>query len=162
LLPAASFTELIGKPFGRRVRGHPKPQDLPPAVAYVQPTIEQPKRDGRHDEEVHCDNAIRMVAKERLPSQRGRAPPPHHILGGAVLADLNAELEKLSDSRRSPQPVGDAHLSDQPANFQRYSWSAAAVPGFPAPIRSETGTVPTDDGIGLHDRQRLDSIWHQT
>src|SRR5215469_579236 len=47
-------------------------------------------------------------------------------------------------------------------NFQRYSWSATAVPGFPAPIRSETGTVPTDDGIGLHDRQRLDGIWHQT
>src|SRR5215471_11513515 len=59
-------------------------------------------------------------------------------------------------------PVGDAHLSDQPANFQQHSRSAAAVPRFPAPIRSETGTVPTDDGIGLHDRQRLDGIWHQT
>jgi hypothetical protein len=33
---------------------------------------------------------------------------------------------------------------------------------FPAPIRSETGTVPTDDGIRLHNRQRLDGIWHQT
>src|SRR4029077_19431883 len=39
---------------------------------------------------------------------------------------------------------------------------AAAVPRFPAPIRSETGTVPTDDGIRLHKRQRLDGIWHQT
>src|SRR5215468_7677551 len=108
----------IGEPFGRRVRGRPKPQDLPPAVAYDQQTIEQPKRDGRHDEEVHCDNAIRMVAKERLPSLRGRAPPPHHILGDAGLADLNAELEKLSmDSRRSPQRVGDAHLADQSAKF---------------------------------------------
>src|SRR6266850_5413730 len=29
-------------------------------------------------------------------------------------------------------------------------------------IRSETGTVPTDDGIRLHNRQRLDGIWHQT
>src|SRR5882762_6914615 len=46
--------------------------------------------------------------------------------------------------------------------FQQYSWSAAAVPRFPAPIRSETGTVPTDDGIRLHNRQRLDGIWHQT
>jgi hypothetical protein len=33
---------------------------------------------------------------------------------------------------------------------------------FPAPIRSETGTMPTDDGIGPHDRQRLDGFWHQT
>jgi hypothetical protein len=36
------------------------------------------------------------------------------------------------DSRRSPQRVGDAHPADQPANFQRCSWSAAAVPRFPA------------------------------
>src|SRR5262249_35744652 len=132
-------------------------------MAYDQQTIEQSERDRRHDEEVDCDNAIRMVAKERLPSLRGRAPPPRHILGDAGLADLDAELEKLSmDSRRSPQWVGDAHLADQPANFQRYSWSAGAVPRFPAPIRSETGTVPTDDGIRRHNRERLDGIWHQT
>src|SRR5215831_2056313 len=132
-------------------------------MAHDQQTIEQPERDCRHDEEVHCDNASCMVAKERLPSLRARAPPPRHILGDAGLADLDTELKKLSmDSRRSPQRVGDAHLADQPANFRQDSWSAAAVAGFPAPIRSETCTMPTDDGIGLHDRQRLDGIWHQT
>src|SRR3979411_318115 len=96
LLPATGFSELIGDPFGRWVRGHPKPQDLPSAMAHDQQTIEQSERDCRHDEEVHCDNAIRMVAKERLPSLRGRAPPPRHILGDAGLADLDAELDKLS------------------------------------------------------------------
>jgi hypothetical protein len=29
-------------------------------------------------------------------------------------------------------------------------------------FQSETGSMPADDGIGLHDRQRLDGIWHQT
>jgi hypothetical protein len=109
LLPATGFSELVGEPFGRRVRGRPKPPDLPPAVAYDQQTIEQSKRDCRHDEEVHCDNAIRMVAKERLPSLRGRAPPPRHILGDAGLADFDAEFEKLSmDSREfdSESPSG--------------------------------------------------------
>src|ERR1700755_1922625 len=91
-LPATGFSELMGEPFGRRVRGHPKPQDLPPAVAYDQQTIEQSERDCRHDEEIHCDNAIRMVAKERLPSLRGRAASPRHILGDAGLADLDTEL----------------------------------------------------------------------
>ena len=66
------------------------------------------------------------------------------------------------DSRRSPQRVGDAYLADQPANFQRYSWSTAAVPRFPAPIQSETGTMPTDHGVRLHNRQRLDGIRRQT
>src|ERR1700694_49922 len=47
LLPATGFSELIGDPFGRRVRGQPKPQDLPPAMAHDQHTIEQPERDLR-------------------------------------------------------------------------------------------------------------------
>jgi hypothetical protein len=55
-----------------------------------------------------------------------------------------------------------ASLFKDTANFQRYSRSAAAVPRFPAPIQSETGTVPTDHGIRLHNRQRLDGIRRQT
>src|SRR6201981_491009 len=47
-----------------------------------------------------------------------------------------------------PQRVGDAHLTDQPANFQRYSWSTAAASRFPAPIHAQTGAVPADHGIG--------------
>jgi hypothetical protein len=56
----------------------------------------------RHDEEVHCGNALSMVAKERLPSLRGGTPPPRHILGHAGLADVDAELEK------SPIGAGEA------------------------------------------------------
>ncbi len=78
----------------------------------------------------------------------GRAPPPHYILGDAGLAYIDAELEKFTmDSRRSPQRIGDAHLADQLANFQRHRWSTAAASRFPAPIRSKTGTVPTDHGV---------------
>lgn len=93
-------------------------------MAHDQQTIEQPERDRGHDEELHCDNASRMVAKERLLSLRGRATPPRHILGDAGLADLDGALEKLSmDARLSPQGVGDAHLADQRTNFQRYGRS---------------------------------------
>src|SRR6185312_3109689 len=60
-----------------------------------------------------------------------------------------------------PTTVGDAHLADQPMNFQRYSRSAAAVRQFAAPTQSETGAVPTDRGIRLHYRQRVDGILHQ-
>lgn len=40
-----------------------------------------------------------------------------------------------------PQRIGDAHLADQPANFQRHRRSAASASRFPAPVRSETGTM---------------------
>src|SRR5271154_966019 len=104
-----------------------------------------------------------MIAEECLPTLRRRAPLPRHILGDAGLADLDAELEKLTmDSRRSPQRVGDAHLSDQPANFQRHRWSTAAAPRFPAPIQSEASAVPADHGLRLHNRQRIERTWHQT
>ena len=63
-------------------------------MAYDHQPVEQPERDCWHHEEVHCDNAISVVAKERLPSLRGRAPPPRHVLGDAGLANLDAELEK--------------------------------------------------------------------
>jgi hypothetical protein len=60
-----------------------------------------------------------------------------------------------------PTTVGDAHLADQPTNFRRCSRSAAAVRRFATPTQSETDAVPTDRGILLHNRQRLDGILHQ-
>src|ERR1700740_1096275 len=57
-ISVAGLLPATGDPFGRRVRGHPKRQDLPPAIARDQQTIEQPERDCRHDEEVYCDSAI--------------------------------------------------------------------------------------------------------
>src|SRR4051812_18649297 len=36
------------------------------------------------------------------------------------------------------------------------------MPRFPAPIRSEPGTMPTDDSLRLHNRQCVEGAWHQT
>ena len=89
-----------------------------------------------------------MVAKECLPSLRGRSPPPRHIFGNAGLADIDTKLEKLTmDPWRSPQRVGGAHLADQPTNFQGHGWSTAATPRFPTPIRSKSCTMPTDHSV---------------
>ena len=104
-----------------------------------------------------------MIMNEPLPPLRWRASSPGHILGHARLADFDAELEQLTmDSRRPPQRIGDAHLADQPANFQRHHRSTAAAARLPAPIRSEPGTMPTDDSLRLHNRQCVESAWHQT
>src|SRR6478752_2136588 len=66
------------------------------------------------------------------------------------------------DPRRSPQRIGEAHLADQPANVQRHRWSAAAESRFPAPIRSETGTMPTDHGVRSDDRQCIIHLGKQS
>jgi hypothetical protein len=114
-------------------------------MTHNQQAIEQPKRDYRHHERVHRGNPIRMVTKERPPSPRGRNPSSHHVFGHAVLADIDARLEKLTmDPRCSPQRIGAAHLADKLAYFYRRGRSSAAVLRFPSPIRSKSGKVPTD------------------
>src|SRR5258707_3535075 len=101
-----------------------KPQNLSSAVPHDQQSIEQAKRDRRHDEQIHRRDAVGMVMKERLPALRRWASSFDHILGHARLSDVDAELEQLSvDPRRSPWRVGNANLSDQLAYLQRNNCS---------------------------------------
>jgi hypothetical protein len=85
------------------MRSGPKPQDLPPAVAHDQQSIEQPERDCRHDEEVHRGNAISVVAKERLPSLRGGP-----LLRAIYLATL-VWPTSMPSLRSSPWILGAPH-----------------------------------------------------
>ena len=58
VFPTASLGDLPCNPFGTRMGRHSQPQDLAPAMPKNQQTIEQPKRKGRNDEEIHCGNPI--------------------------------------------------------------------------------------------------------
>src|SRR3989304_1241512 len=70
------------------------------------------------------------------------------------LADLDAELEQFAvDAGRAPERVGQAHLMDQLTDLQRDARSPAAPPGFPAPERSKSSTVPTNHRLGPADGQ---------
>src|SRR6266404_5829186 len=103
-----------------------------------------------------------MVMKERLPALRRWSSSFDHILGYARLSHLDAELEQLSvDPRRSPQRIGNAHLADKLAYLRRYSWSATML-RLPAPVRSESGAVPMDNGFRLHNRQSVYDCWGQS
>lgn len=55
----------------------------------------------------------------------------------------------------------DAHLADQPANFQRYSCVDRGSAVISSANTTETGTVPTHHSVRLHNRQRLVGIWRQ-
>src|SRR5258708_39631693 len=120
LLPTACFRDLICDPFCSGVSCDAEPQNLSSAVPHDQQSIEQAKRDRRHDEQIHRRDAVGMVAKKSLPALRRWPSSLHHILGHARLADIDAELKQLSvDPRRSPQRVGDAHLADKLAYLCR-------------------------------------------
>src|SRR5664279_4123792 len=98
--------------------------------------------------EIEEFDSIRMIAKECLPTLRRWLSSFNHILGNAGLANIDTELEKLAvDARRAPECIGDAHLPDQPAYLRRHRRPATTASRLPAPIRSETSAMPTDDCI---------------
>src|SRR3979409_2129519 len=119
-------------------------------MPHNQQAVEQPKRDCRDDAQIHRRDAVVMIVEKGLPALGRRPSTPGHILGYARLTDIDTELEKLSmDPRRSPQWVCDAHLSDQPAYFRRHRRSTATRSQLPAPVRSESGAVPTEMVCGF-------------
>src|SRR5216683_6872137 len=125
LFPPACFRDLICDPFCGWMRCDAKPQNMSPAVPHDQKSIEQAKRDCRHDEHIHRSDAVGVIAQECPPALGRRVSSPDHVFGDAGLADLDAELKQLSmNPRRSPQRIGNAHLADQPSYFDRNRRSA--------------------------------------
>src|ERR1700758_922723 len=103
-----------------------------------------------------------MVAKEGLPALRRRPPSLGHVFCDRGLADINPEFEQFAmNPWRSPQRVGNAHLENELANFRRRLRPAAARSRSPAPIRSETGAMPTDYCLRLEDFQRVEHLGRQ-
>ena len=65
-------------------------------------------------------------------------------------------MPSLSSSpwiRGAPQIVGEAHVADQLAGFERHFWSAAARARLPSPEQVKPGPMPADDRLRLDDRQ---------
>jgi hypothetical protein len=48
--------------------GDPEVDDLPSSVADHKPGVQQAEPSGGDDREVHCDDALPVILKERLPS----------------------------------------------------------------------------------------------
>src|SRR5258708_7951645 len=85
----------------------------------------------------------------RLEPISPSAHPFCHVCSHARLSDRDVEFQQLSmDPWRSPQGVGDAHLANQSAYFQRNWWPATTRSRLPAPVQTEARTVPFDDGRG--------------
>src|SRR5436309_12582238 len=78
----------------------------------------------------------------------------------ARLSDLKAKLEQLAmDARRSPQRIFRAHPPDQRAQIRGDPRSASTGAGFPTPVPTEAGAMPTHEGLGPDDSDGFEHRW---
>jgi hypothetical protein len=85
---------------------------------------QEPESHRRHDKHVDGSDVERLVAQEATPGRRRRVWPAHHVHGDGGLTDFYTEPEQLAmNARRTPERVGDAHLTDQFARIQLYGFS---------------------------------------
>ena len=75
------------------------------------------------------------------------------MYGDRRLSDLDPELQQFAmDAWGAPQAVGHAHLPDQAPDLQRNLWPAPTCARLPAPVQAEAGSMPTQNGVRLDDR----------
>jgi hypothetical protein len=76
------------------------------------------------------------------------------------LADRDAEFEQFAvNPRCAPKWVGLGHLADEIADVYRHLRSSGpSRSALPFPVQPEPSSVPSDDGFGLDQCQRLSPI----
>ena len=84
-----------------------------------------------------------------------------HVLGDGGLRDVDAKLEQFPvHPRCTPTWVGLGHLPDELTDVRGNGWSTASVPtAFPGPVQPEAFSVPSDDGFGFHEGERLGPVF---
>ncbi len=83
-----------------------------------------------------------------------------HVFGDGGLRDVDPKLEQFAVyPRRSPAWVGLGHLSDELTDLRGNGWSTLSVPtALPGPVQPEAFSVPSDDGFGFHEGERLGPV----
>ena len=160
LIPRKCLSNLACDPFRRRVRCDIDPDQVSAVQADDDEGIEQIEANGRDNEQIHGSNVRRVVPQKGVPSLTWWSASLDHVLRNARLRDLKSELEQFAmNARRTPQWVIQAHLSDQCALVCVNLRPASQGSGFPAPVPPEAGTMPTHNGFGPDDRDRLQDRW---
>src|SRR3954469_25551255 len=99
-----------------------------------------------------------MISKECEPTLARISPAKDapEIARNASFGDLKAELQQFAmDLRRSPTGILVCQAADQITNLAREFRPASQGTRSPSPIQSETGAVPTNHGIRLHDHEHV-------
>jgi hypothetical protein len=101
-------------------------------------------------------DVLGMILQERRPGLSAfPGADPAHVLLDRALADLDAELEQLSlDALGSPETASAGRVANEVDGFLRQRRASSRSRSEP-PEEAETGSVPAEKSVWLHDGNGL-------
>ena len=120
--------------------------------------VKHAERGGGDREEVDRGDDLAVVAEERSPAltRRWIDWTPGHEAGDGALGDDEAEFLDLAvNAWRAPRRILGRHPVNESADLGRCAGASSVAPRLPAPVPTEALAMPADDGLGLHDGERL-------
>jgi len=159
-VPWKRFQDLLCGPSRAGRISHVEMDDPSPLVSQNDEDEEDPERHRRHREKIDGDQVPGVVTEERPPALRWWLSVMDHVLGDGGLRDIDPKLEQFPVYPRcAPTWVGLGHPPDEPTDVRGNGWSTLSVPtAFPSPIHPEAFSVPSDNGLGLDDREHLGPV----
>src|SRR5215510_12179513 len=122
--------------------------DLPATVKEDDEAVQNAEIDRRDCEKIYGRNLIRMIGKKCLPSLRWRLGMFHPIFRHGLFRDIESEEAQFRlNSRRAPQRVLARDTVDQLPNLFVERRTADWRFRLPAPIETESFSMPFDDRI---------------
>ena len=96
-----SVDDLLGGPFGVRIRGNIEVNDLSPVVTEYDEDVEDAKRDCGNREEIAGRNVRNVIIQKRSPSLGRRFSRANHVFGHSCFGDI---MPQQGQFRYDPRP----------------------------------------------------------
>jgi hypothetical protein len=135
----------------------PDEDDTPAVMGEHEEDEEDTQAGGGYCEEIDRDQVPDVVVEEHPPGLGGLGTPLRHEGGHGALGDIDAELEELPvDAGSTPQGIRCDHFPDEGGDLGIDARTTSSRPARKlGPVLAEAATLPTQDGVGRHDDQRL-------
>ena len=156
---AKCLAQLLHYPVRSRARRHAEMQNPAPTMFDHEQAVQHSEAQGGHGEEVQRHDGLAVIPQEGPPAlSRITAPLKHsEVPRDGSLREHEAKFQKLTvNLGSSPASIFLRHPLNQFTDFESEPVPATCGSArTPAPIQPESGAMPSDHCLRLHDQQHF-------
>ena len=104
------------------------------------------------------NDMVDALASDRSDQSFGEAVLPRRARGDGLVTDAHGAQSAGDECAAHPIPITD-QLARKRAQIRGNLRSASKRAGFPTPVPTEAGPMPTHEGFGADDRDGLEDRW---